>query len=141
MRLTSSFLAALATLSAIPATAQEASPIIGAPIDSGIGFQPAATELARDLQWLDGMILVIITAITLSVCALLAIVILRYNKRRNPNPAAFTHNTPVEVAWTGDSDRDPVLIGAFPLQVLLSSGNFRSGREHQGHRLPMVLGL
>ena len=26
--------------------------IVGAPIDRGIGFQPAATELARELFWL-----------------------------------------------------------------------------------------
>ena len=34
-------------------------PVVGAPVEGGMGFQSAATELARDLQWLDGMILVI----------------------------------------------------------------------------------
>ena len=31
--------------------------IIGRPVDGGLNFQPAATELARDLQWLDGALL------------------------------------------------------------------------------------
>ena len=57
--------------------------IKGVPVDRGLGFQVAATELARDIHWLDGMLLVIITAITLFVVALLAIVIVRYNRRVN----------------------------------------------------------
>jgi cytochrome c oxidase subunit II len=74
--------------------------IVGAPIDRGTGFQPAATELARDLQGLDWMILVIITIITIFVTGLLIWVILRYNEKRNAKPATFTHNSPLEVAWT-----------------------------------------
>jgi cytochrome c oxidase subunit 2 len=93
-------------------------PIIGVPVQGGLGFQPAATELARDLQWLDGMVLVIITIITLFVTALLAIVIVRYNERRNPKPATFTHNSPLEVAWTIVPILILVFIGAFSLPVL-----------------------
>ena len=92
--------------------------VIGAPIDRGMGFQPAATELARDLQWLDGMILVIITIITLFVVALLAIVAVRYNKRSNPTPATFTHNSPLEITWTVVPIVILVFIGAFSLPVL-----------------------
>jgi cytochrome c oxidase subunit 2 len=36
------------------------------------GLSAGATELARDIHWLDGLILVIITAIVLFVTALLA---------------------------------------------------------------------
>ncbi|MEQ9041408.1 MAG: cytochrome c oxidase subunit II [Silicimonas sp.] len=93
-------------------------PVIGQPEQGLMGWQPAATELARDIHWLDGMILVIITAITLFVVALLAICILRYNKRVNPTPAVFTHNTPVEVAWTVIPVVILVFIGAFSLPVL-----------------------
>ena len=56
--------------------------IIGAPVDGAMGFQPAATELARDVQWLDSMLLVIITAITLFVTGLMAWVVIRYNTKR-----------------------------------------------------------
>ncbi|SHL30046.1 cytochrome c oxidase subunit 2 [Roseovarius litoreus] len=118
MRRFLSLLAALAAVSAMPARAQDGLEIIGAPKPGGIGFQPAATELARDLQWLDGMILVIITIITIFVCALLAIVIVRYNRKANPNPASFTHNSPLEVAWTVVPIVILVFIGAFSLPVL-----------------------
>jgi cytochrome c oxidase subunit 2 len=40
---------------------------------------------------------------------LLLIVMFRFNKRANPTPARFSHNTPVEVAWTVG----PVLILMF----------------------------
>ncbi|WP_372891136.1 cytochrome c oxidase subunit II [Rhodosalinus sp.] len=110
-----------ASLTATAATAQSATEgleIIGSPKDGGMGFQPAASELARDLQWLDGMLLVIITAITLFVLGLLLFVIVRFNKRANPEPARFTHNTPIEVAWTVVPVIILVFIGAFSLPVL-----------------------
>jgi len=92
--------------------------IVGAPIDGALGFQPAATELARDQQWLDGMVLVIITAIVIFVTALLAYIIVRYNARMNGTPARFTHNSPLEVAWTLIPIVILVFIGAFSLPVL-----------------------
>ncbi len=108
----------MAALTAAPALAQDGETTTGKPVDGGMGFQPAATELARDLQWLDGMINVIITAIVLLVCALLVICIVRYNRRSNPEPANFTHNSPLEVAWTVVPIVILVFIGAFSLPVL-----------------------
>jgi len=127
MRLFSSLLAALAAFSALPARAQDGLEIIGKPEQGGMGFQPAATELARDLQWLDGMILVIITAITIFVCALLLIVIFRYNRKANPNPSSFTHNQPLEVAWTIVPIVILVFIGAFSLPVLFKQQEIPEG--------------
>lgn len=118
MRRISSLLAAMACMSAVPAFAQDGLEIIGKPTPGGMGFQPAGTELARDLYWLDGMILVIITAIVLFVCALLVICIVRYNRRANPQPGKFTHNSPLEVAWTVIPIVILVFIGAFSLPVL-----------------------
>ena len=92
--------------------------VIGAPKPEGIGFQPAVTEVARDIQWLDGMLLIIISAITAFVLLLLLIVIARYNRRFNSKPATFTHNSPVEVAWTIVPILILVFIGAFSLPVL-----------------------
>lgn len=112
---------ALGIFSGAAARAQDAIEgleIIGKPVDGAVGFQPAATELAHDLQWLDGMITYIITGITLFVTLLLVVVILRYNKRINPKPATFTHNSPVEVAWTVIPIVILVFIGAFSLPVL-----------------------
>lgn len=92
--------------------------VIGAPRPEGLGFQPAATELARDIQRLDGMLLAIITAITVFVLLLLLFIIVRYNRRANPVPATFTHNSPIEVAWTIVPILILVFIGAFSLPVL-----------------------
>ncbi|MDJ0628615.1 MAG: cytochrome c oxidase subunit II [Rhodobacter sp.] len=113
--------AILATLAAGAAMAQdglEGLEIVGKPVPSGLGFQPAATKLARDLQWLDGLILVIITAIVVFVLALLVIVILRYNRSSNPEPARFTHNSPLEVTWTIVPVLILIFIGALSLPVL-----------------------
>lgn len=96
-------------------------PTIGKPKPAGIDFQPAATELARDQQWLDHFVLIIITVITIFVCALLLIVILRYNSRSNPVPAKFTHNTPIEIIWTLVPVLILVVIGAFSLPALFRS--------------------
>ena len=55
------------------------------------------------------MLLNIITVITVFVVVLLVYVMVRYNKRANPVPAKFSHNTVVEVVWT----LVPVLILVF----------------------------
>ncbi|WP_227271286.1 cytochrome c oxidase subunit II [Roseobacter weihaiensis] len=105
-------------LTASAAQAQDGLEIIGTPVDGKMGFQPAVTELASDLQWLDGMILVIITLITLFVTGLMTWVAIRYNARRNPEPASFTHHTPVEIAWTVVPIVILVFIGAWSLPIL-----------------------
>jgi cytochrome c oxidase subunit 2 len=108
----------LAAGSALAQVAIEGLEIKGAPVPGGTGFQHAATELAADIHWLDGLLLVIITAISLFVLALLAYVIVRFNRRTNPTPARFTHNQPLEVAWTVIPIVILVFIGAFSLPVL-----------------------
>lgn len=75
-------------------------PVLGAPIQDGIALQTPYTALAREVVFLDNLLLWIITPITIFVTALLIWVIVRYNRRANPEPARFTHNTPIEVAWT-----------------------------------------
>ena len=127
MRIFSSLMATTAALTASSAIAQEGLETIGKPEVGGLGFQPAVTELARDIQWLDHLILIIITVITLFVCALLAICIVRYNRRANPNPAKFTHNSPLEVAWTVVPIVVLVFIGAFSLPVLFKQQEIPEG--------------
>jgi cytochrome c oxidase subunit 2 len=119
-----------ATLLAGMAAAQdglEGLEVIGKPTNGAMGFQPAVTELSRDIHWLDGMINVIITAIVLFVVLLLAIVVLRYNQRSNPTPARFTHNTPVEVTWTIVPIIILVFIGAFSLPILFKQQEIPQG--------------
>ncbi len=119
--------AVIAGLTAATAAVAQDRPVIGTPADRATGFQPAATELARDLQWLDGLLLVIITIITLFVLALIITVIVRYNERSNPEPAKFTHNTPIEVAWTVIPIVILVFIGSFSLPVLFKQQEIPEG--------------
>lgn len=88
------------------------------PVDGALGFQPPATELADSaFAFHDLLLLPIISVITLVVMGLLLWVMVRYNKRSNPEPSKTTHNTLVEVVWT----TVPVLIlvviaaASFPL--------------------------
>lgn len=115
--------ALLAGLGAMPVLAQDnlridGLEVIGTPVDGKMGFQPAVTRLAQDIHDLDWLILVIITVITLFVTGLILWVIVRYSKKRNPNPSSFTHNTPVEIAWTVGPIVILVLIGAYSLPIL-----------------------
>lgn len=66
----------------------------------GINLQPSATPVKDAMHDFHGMLLVVITLITLFVMVLLAYVILRFRASRNPNPSKTTHNTLIEVVWT-----------------------------------------
>ncbi|WP_010139692.1 cytochrome c oxidase subunit II [Oceanicola sp. S124] len=123
------FLALTAAFTAMPALAQELE-TIGKPHSGGIDFQSASTELARDLQWLDHMLLYIITAIVILVCVLLLVCIFRFNKKSNPTPAKFTHNSPLEVAWTIVPILILMFIGAFSLPTLFKQQVIPEGDVH-----------
>ncbi len=114
----------LAASTAVPALAQDVLgdlPVIGKPVSGGMGFQPASSPLAHDQQWLDHFVLIIITVVTIFVCLLLLICIFRFNKRVNPVPARFTHNTPIEIAWTLAPVLLLIAIGAYSLPILFRS--------------------
>ncbi|MGY9046543.1 MAG: cytochrome c oxidase subunit II [Rhodobacterales bacterium] len=118
MRLKTMLAGLAAALTAGPALAQDGLEIVGHPKDGAMGFQPAATELARDLHWLDGMVSIIMVAIVVFVTALMIYCMVRYNRRANAKPAGFTHNTPIEIAWTLAPIVILVFIGSFSLPVL-----------------------
>ena len=118
----SGFTAAIfAMLAAAMATAQSATDgldIVGQPLDRGLNFQPPATELMRDIIWLDNMLNWIVGVVVAFVTLLLLIAIVRYNRRANPEAARFTHNTPIEVLWTLGPVIILVFIGASSLPIL-----------------------
>lgn len=93
-------------------------PVIGKPHLGGISFQPASSELAQDQQWLDHMLLIIITVVCIFVFALLIYAMVRFNSRTNPTPARFTHNSPLEITWTLVPILILVVVGAFSLPTL-----------------------
>ncbi|WP_375175280.1 cytochrome c oxidase subunit II [Pseudooceanicola sp.] len=126
MRKITSLSALMASAAAFPAMAQDLE-AIGKPTPGGLGFQEAVTSIARDLQWLDQMILYIITAIVILVSALLLFAIFRFNRKANPTPGTFTHNSPLEVAWTIIPILILVFIGAFSLPTLFKEQTFPEG--------------
>ncbi len=65
-----------------------------------MGLQPAATPVMEDIIWFHNVLLIIITAITVFVLALLLYIIVKFNAKANPTPSRTTHNTLLEVAWT-----------------------------------------
>ncbi len=134
MRLTNLFsgiaATAAATFAATAAFAQAATDnltIKGAPVDGLMGFQPAASELASDVHRLDTMLLWIVGVITAFVVLLMLIVIVRFNRRANPNPAKFTHNSPLEVAWTVIPIIILVFIGSYSLPALFKQQEMPTG--------------
>jgi len=110
----------LSMVAAGQALAQEV-PFRGEPHDGGWHHQEAATSLAEEAFWIDNALLYLITAITIFVCALLLWVIVFHNRRVNPTPARFTHNSPLEVAWTILPIFILVAIGAVTVPALFKS--------------------
>ncbi len=106
----------LATLWAGAAKAEL--PFRGEPVPRGTSLQEPATSLAREVVVLDNLLLAIIIPIAALVLVLLAIVILRFNRRANPDPASFTHNAPLEVTWTVVPILILIFIGAFSVPAL-----------------------
>lgn len=67
-----------------------------------MGLPEPASPLARELAFFHNVILLpVITVITLLVLGLLLYVCWRFSAKRNPTPSTTTHNTALEVLWTG----------------------------------------
>lgn len=113
----------VASLAGAVASAQ-ALEVLGKPVPQGMDFQPPATEVMTGIYNLDWMLFYIITAISVFVSILLLIVIFRFNSRANPTPAKFTHNTPLEIAWTLIPVVILIFIGSFSLPQLFKQQDF-----------------
>mgnify|MGYP006295709027 CR=1 FL=1 len=90
----------------------------GAPEPWQLGLQAAATPIKAQMAAFHDLLLVIIVGVCVVVLALLIYVAVRYRAAANPKPSRSTHNTLLEVVWTGV----PVLILvviAFPSFKLL----------------------
>ena len=83
---------------ASPAAAKD---LMGQPTPGGIDLQPAASVLKHDAIWFHNVILLpMCIGISVLVLGLLTWIVIRYNKKANPIPARWAHNTTVEVIWT-----------------------------------------
>lgn len=93
--------AGLTLATALMSRAAWAADKLGQPTDGAIDLQPAASPLRHEAMFFhDSILLPIITVITLFVLGLLLWVMIRYNKRANPTPAKWSHNTFIEIVWT-----------------------------------------
>jgi cytochrome c oxidase subunit 2 len=73
----------------------------GQPRPGEMTLQPSVTPIMDSIHSLhDGLLMWIITGITLLVFVLLAVIIFRFNSKANPVPSRFTHNTLLEIVWT-----------------------------------------
>jgi cytochrome c oxidase subunit 2 len=80
---------------------------VGQPVDGGISFQTQVTPVGKTAIWFHDVILLpIAVATSLLVLGLLLWVVARYRRARNPVASKTSHNTLIEVLWTGI----PVLI-------------------------------
>lgn len=73
---------------------------LGQPKPWEVTLQESASPVMDNIHWFHNLLLWIVTAITLFVLALLAIVVVKFNAKANPVPSKTTHNTLIEVAWT-----------------------------------------
>lgn len=106
----------LAVFAATPAWAQDR---MGQPTPGGIDLQPAASPLKHEAIWFHNVILLpAITFITLLVLGLLIWIVIRYNKKSNPVPARWSHNTMIEVIWTVLPVLILVVISLFSFRLL-----------------------
>lgn len=78
----------------------------GAPTPDAIGLRGAVTPVMESVTDFHTLVMYILTAIVVLVMLLLLYVMIRYNRRANPNPSKNSHNTLIEIIWTAV----PVLI-------------------------------
>jgi cytochrome c oxidase subunit 2 len=65
-----------------------------------LGYQAPGSPVMDQVESFHDLLLVIITAISVFVLALLLYVMVRFRESRNPTPSKTSHNTMVEVLWT-----------------------------------------
>jgi cytochrome c oxidase subunit 2 len=75
--------------------------------ESMFDFQTPNSPVMHDIKWFHDYILIPMEIIIcLLILGLLIYAAIKFNAKSNPTPATFTHNVPLEIAWTAI----PVLI-------------------------------
>jgi cytochrome c oxidase subunit 2 len=102
LRKMGAFSAAAMALIPTLATAQEATAdATGHPLPGQYHLQRSVTPIMDSIvTFHDGILMWTISLIVVFVLALLVWIMIRFNAKRNPVPAGFTHNTLVEIVWT-----------------------------------------
>lgn len=93
--------AAMALAPNLAAAQEEAGYTAGHPLPGQFHLQRSVTPIMDSITaFHDGILMWSISLIVALVLGLLMWIVYRYNAKRNPVPAAFTHNTMVEIIWT-----------------------------------------
>jgi cytochrome c oxidase subunit II len=66
----------------------------------GIDLVEAASPIKHRVHDFHGLLMIIITAITIFVVTLLLYTVWRYRRGKNPVPSTTTHNVAIEIVWT-----------------------------------------
>lgn len=93
--------AAMALAPALAMAQEETGSAAGHPLPGQYHLQRSVTPIMDSIvSFHDGILMWTISLIVVFVLALLLWIVFRFNAKRNPMPAAFTHNTLVEIVWT-----------------------------------------
>jgi len=65
-----------------------------------VNLQPAGSPIMEMIHRFNDGVLIVVSLIVVFVLALLVIVMVRFNARRNPVPSKTSHNTLIELIWT-----------------------------------------
>ena len=71
-----------------------------APEDWQMGFQDAHSPTMERIVSLNDILFWICIVISVAVMGLMRYIFVRFNRKRNPTPQKFTHNSLIEVLWT-----------------------------------------
>lgn len=72
----------------------------GQPEPWQVWYQPPSSPVMENIASLHDFISWVMVGVVFLVLALLGYVVYRFNERRNPVPATFSHNVPLEIVWT-----------------------------------------
>ena len=100
------------------AHAQVGQSVSGQPVDGQMGLHGSVTPVMDEIVSFYGMVNMIIIAITIFVLILMVFVMVRFNRKSNPEPSRTTHNTLVEVVWTVVPILILVFIGIYSFRLL-----------------------
>ena len=97
---------------------------MGQPTNGGLMLQPSASEIRDKVAFFHNVILLpVIIGVAVFVLLLLLIVVVRFNKRSNPTPARWSHNTPIEILWTVVPVLILMFIAIFSFRLLYDEHN------------------